>query len=171
MQAVVGVQAHREGGRVGAADDDGACVFEVGDDRTVFLRDEVLERDNAVVGRRAGEIDIDLDGDRHTMQRTQRMAACARGVGGLGGGAGFAFENMDHCVDRGIDLVQALQDRVDGLDGGGAAGADQGREFGRVQLPEFGHRTSPQKMEKYSRCSQSSAPLEKRSISACLSFT
>ena len=84
VQRVVGEDAHREGGRIGAADDDRAGMLQVGDDRAVFLGDEVLERDDAVVGRQAGLVDVDLGGDRHAVQRRQGMAARAGGVGGLG---------------------------------------------------------------------------------------
>ncbi len=143
VQAVVGVQTHRERRRVGPADDDRAGMLQIGDDRAVFLRDEVLKRDHAVVGRGAGKVDVDLDGDRHAVQRSEGMAAGPGGVGGLGGSARLGLEHFHDGVDRGIDLVQALQHQIDGLDRGSAAGADEAREVGRVQSPEFGHRTSP----------------------------
>ena len=137
VQGVVGEDAHREGRRIGAADDDRAGVLEVGDDRAVLLGDEVLERDHAVVGRQAGLVDVDLGRHRHAVQRRQGMAARAGGVGGLGGGARLRLEHAHDGVDRGIDRMQALQDRVDGLASRGLAGADEAGEIGRVVLPEF----------------------------------
>ena len=137
VQGVVGEDAHGEGRRIGASDDDRAGVLEVGDDRAVLLGDEVLQRDHAVVGRQAGLVDVDLGRHRHAVQRRQGMAARAGGVGGLRGSARLRLEHAHDGVDRGIDRMQALQDRVDGLASRGLAGADEAGEIGRVVLPEF----------------------------------
>ena len=117
MQRVVGEYPHGEGGCIGAPHDDGAGMLQVGDNRAVFVGDEVLERDHAVVGRQTGLIDIDLGGDRNAMQRRQRVAARAGGVGRLGLGARLVFQHAHHGIDRRIDLVQASQHRVDRLAG------------------------------------------------------
>jgi hypothetical protein len=65
------------------------------------------------------------------------MAARAGGVGGLRGSARLRLEDADDGVDRGIDRMQALQDRVDGLASRCLPGADEAGEIGRVVLPEL----------------------------------
>jgi len=137
VQRVVGEDAHREGRRIGAADDDRAGVLEVGDDRAVLLGDEVFEGDHAIVGRQAGLVDVDLGRHRHTVQRRQGMAARPGGVGGLGGGARFVAEHAHHGVDRRIDGVEAFQRRIDSLLRRSLASSDKAGKIGRVVLPEF----------------------------------
>ena len=137
MQRVVGKDAHREGRRVGAADDDGAGMLQVGDDRAVLPGHEVLQGHHAVVGWQPGLVDIDLGRDRHAVQRRQGVAARPGGVGGLRGGTSLLLEHAHDGVDRRIDLVQAGQHRIDRVARRGLAGADETRKVGRVVLPEF----------------------------------
>ena len=137
MQRIVGEDAHGKGRGVGAADNDGAGVLEVGNDRAVFLGHEVLQRHDAVVGWQSRLVDVDLGRHRHAVQRRQGMTARAGGIGRLGGGARFFLEHADHGVDRRIDLAQARQHRIDGFARRGLSGADEAREIGRVVLPEF----------------------------------
>ena len=137
VQGIVGEDAHREGGRIGTAHDDRAGMLQVGDDGTVFLRDQVLQRNDAVVGWQAGLVDVDLGCDGNAVQRRQGVAARAGGVGRLGLGAGFALQHAHDGVDRGIDLVQAGEDGIDRFPRRGLPGADQARQVGRVVLPKL----------------------------------
>ena len=137
MQGVVGEDAHREGGRVGAAHDDRPGMLQVGHDRAVLLRDQVLQWNDAIVGGKARLVDVDLGRDRNAVQRRQGMAARAGGIGRFGFGAGLALQHVHHGVDRRIDLVEPAENGIDRLARRCLSGADEARQVGRVVLPEF----------------------------------
>jgi hypothetical protein len=86
MQRIVGKRAHRKGRSVGAPDDHGAGPFEVGDNRAVFARDHVAIGDDAIVGRIADLVSIDLGRDRYAVQWTQSIPLRPRLVGSVRGG-------------------------------------------------------------------------------------
>jgi len=86
VQRIVGKGAHREGRGVGPANDDRSRAFEIGDDRGIARRDVVAEGHDAVIGRAAGLVGVDLGRDRHTVQWAEHVCPPPRLVG-CGGGS------------------------------------------------------------------------------------
>ena len=143
VQRVVGEPAHRERRRVGAADDDRACLAQVGHDRAVVHRDRILEGDDAVGGRAAGHVDVDLHRDRHAVQRPERVAGAHRCVRRIGRGQRRRVEDLDEGVQLAVDGSGPAQPCGNDITTGHRAVADQGGEFARRQAPQFDHSSGP----------------------------
>ncbi len=137
VQGVVGEDAHRERRRVGASDQDGTRAPQVGHDRAVFDCDQILVGHHTVVRGVPLLVDIDLGRDRHAMQRAQRLAAGACGVGRVGGGQRFIVHPAHHRVQRGVHRVHARQAGLHRFARRCAAGADESGQVGGIELPEF----------------------------------
>ncbi len=137
VQIVVGEPAVRERRRVGAPDDDGTRLAEIRDHRAVLGGDDVAECDHAIGGGVTALINIDLDRDRHAMQRAELGARFHLGIRGIRGGQRFVGEHLDHgiqCrVDRG-DTVEARLHRVAARD---RARRDRMRQIDRRPAPQF----------------------------------
>ena len=144
MQGIVGKGTHREGRGVGPADDDCPRAFEVGDDRGIARGDVVAERDDAVVGRAAGLVGVDLGRDRHPVQWAERLPPCLHLVRFVGGGQRLPFQDAHHRVDLRVDRLQAREARLYRLPTGNLPEADKPRQLGRVDSPELvRHRAIP----------------------------
>ncbi len=91
-------------------------------------------------GRRAGEVDVLLDGARHTVQRA-RVAPLRRPlVGRVGCGQCLVVEPPHDCVEMGIDGIDRARCASSDLPAGDVTSADPVREFQCSELPEFAHR-------------------------------
>ena len=73
MQVVVGEPAKRESRCVGTAEDHRTGAPQVGDDRAVVGRDRIAQRHEAVGGRAAALVDVDLGRHRHAVQYAERV--------------------------------------------------------------------------------------------------
>jgi len=138
VERVVREPTHREGGRIGAADDDGAGPAEIGHHRVVAGGHQVLEGDYPVVGGTAGLVHVDLGGDGHAVERAHRPAAGQGLVGGRGLREGRVVKRAHHRVDPRVDRVEARQGGGDDLTAGDGLPADHLRQLDGVEAPELG---------------------------------
>ena len=94
---------------VGLADEDGTGLFHALDEHASRLGDIVLQAPDAAEGGDPARLEIEtvLHRHRHTMQRSQQIAAHHGGFGLLRLGAGFIEMRDDQRVDFGIVLFDA----------------------------------------------------------------
>ncbi|KWV53290.1 hypothetical protein AS156_08120 [Bradyrhizobium macuxiense] len=109
MQVVVGEPPMGERRCVGSPDDDGACLAQVRDNRTVVAGDDVAEFDHTVGGGAAALVDVDLHRDRDAMQRTEHSAGLARSIGGIRSRKSFIGEHLDDRVQGRVDGCDAIE--------------------------------------------------------------
>jgi len=153
VQVVLGEPAKREARGVGAAHRDGAGAAQVGHHRAVGRRDQVTPGDHAMGGRSAGKVDIDLDGDRHAVQRAERFAGRHGAIGRPGLRQRRLGEHIDHRVDRGIDGGDPIEAGLHRLAAADQPGADAVGEIDRVPGMQgrdgggrLGHGGSPERV-------------------------
>ena len=96
-----------EVGQVGATDGNRPGAAQPFDDGCVGAGDGVGKGQDRLGGRRAGEVDVLLDGERHAVQRAEVVATDDRPVGRVSGGAGLVVEAADDGVEGRVDVVDA----------------------------------------------------------------
>jgi hypothetical protein len=92
-------------------------------------------------------IDIVLYGDRHAMQRAQRLPRSQRRVGGIGRSQCALAKRRDDRIDTGIDRGQAIETGGNRLPARNNAKADRACQIDRIPLPQL----SRQIAQDYSR--------------------
>ena len=120
-QIVDGVETEAERRRIGAAGDDRAGAFPIGDDRTIGFCNDVLKTNHAVGRGAAFLIDVFLDGHRHAMQRPERIAAGDRLVGGARRPSCRVRQVDGHRVELRVHLGYARETRRERFLGGNLA--------------------------------------------------
>jgi hypothetical protein len=138
VQARFGEHPQPEVGQVGAADGDGTCGTHPLDHRCIDRRDRVGERCERLRGGRAGEVDVLLHRDRHTVERAERFARSDGAVGRLGCGTGLVVEATDDGVELWVHLVDAGQVGVDHLTAAHLSPGDHLGQFERPVTPQLG---------------------------------
>jgi hypothetical protein len=133
---VVGEPAHRIAGRIGAPDDDGSGVSQIGDHRIVVCSDKMPIGFDAAVRRMALLVDIDLHGHRNAVQRARRGAAPRAAVGLVGCRESFVVQGLHHCVEARIDGVEPRQSGERHLPAGDGAIRDHRPQLRGARLPE-----------------------------------
>ncbi|CFM25911.1 Uncharacterised protein [Bordetella pertussis] len=142
MQQIGREPAQRERWRIGAPQDDRTGAPQVVHHRTVGLGNHVFLQRDAVAGRKARLVDIDLDRHRHSRQGPGIIAARKRRIDLIGLGQHLVGTPVHHGIQARIDLIQPPQGRL----GRGArrhlAGADRLRQIACRHAPELTHRNS-----------------------------
>ena len=134
------VQPEAERRGIGAADDDRAGFFPVGDHRAVRGGNDVLERRDAIDRRAAFLVDVFLDRHRDAVQRSQSRAIRNRGVGAIGRGQRLAGEIAGHGIQLRVDRPHPPHACVHGLARRNRTRADAFGERNGIPLPQFvGH--------------------------------
>jgi hypothetical protein len=139
VQVVIGEPAHRVGRRVGAAEEDRAGAPQIGDDGIVLGGDEIAIGDDAIVGRAAALVAIDLGRHRHAVQRSARLATAEGTVGRVGRLPRLVGERQHDGVDCRIHCVEPVEAGVERFAAGKPPQADQTRQLDGVELPGFLH--------------------------------
>jgi hypothetical protein len=125
VDAVGGVAAGAELGRVGLGEDDAAGLADVGDAQLVLARHVTLEQQRAPGGGEARRRLQVLDGNRQPRQQARLGALAHRLFGGLGASARRLDVERDDGVDGAVGLLDALDAAVEQLDWREHADADQ----------------------------------------------
>ena len=87
-----------------------------------------LKATTPLVVARPLQVDVDLHRHRHAVQRAQRIAAAARGIGRIGRGQRLVGQQVDDGVERRVDGLHALQAGLCRFARGEGAAADGGGE-------------------------------------------
>jgi hypothetical protein len=115
VQRGLGVHPQPEVGHVRASEGHGAGVAHALDRHRVGRRHEVLQCLAALGRGVARDVDIGLDGERHPVQRSERTAGLARGVGAVGLTQDLVGSDLNHRVERTVHGVDAREVRLDDL--------------------------------------------------------
>src|SRR6202163_488453 len=136
-QIVHRIEPETESRRIGAAENDRACVLPVGDDRAVLLGDDVLKANHAVGRRRALLVDVFLDGNGHAVQRSELFTSRDRRVGAIGGIARAPGQIDRHRIELGVDCGHATEARVQRLTRRDVATTDRRRDASCGPAPDI----------------------------------
>src|SRR6478672_11961487 len=98
-----------EFGGGGFAEDDGAGLAERVNARGIAARFLALPHRRAWAGRHVGGLDDVLDGDRHAIDRRQRLAGAPAGGRGVGGLGSAVLVHRDEGADAAVELGDALE--------------------------------------------------------------
>ena len=136
---IVGEPPEAEFRSVGAADDDGAGLPEMGNDRRVLAGHMIREGWNAVGGRLPGHVDILLDGDRNAMQWSDRSSGRHDLIGGARRTACLVIHAHRDGVHMPIDLVHAGDVALHHLESTHLPSADRRHRLSGAPLPPVLH--------------------------------
>ena len=137
MQRIGRRGAKRKFGRVGAADNDGAGPCQVLDEGRVLRRNHIREGRNAIAGRLALLVDIDLDGDRDAVQRAHRTGLAQRGIKIPRALNCLVPQIVDHGIQVTVHVPHAGHGGGHGRLGRCVAFGDLLCELARAQLPDW----------------------------------
>jgi len=137
VQRVVTEQPQRPRRRIGPPDYYGASLLEISNSRVVFARNHVATGNDAVVGRTAGLIGVDLGRDRDAEQRAQNIPRRPRPIGCVSGSQGFVGQHARNCVDHLVHGIKAGQAQLSRLPARDPTEPDLPRQFARIQPPEI----------------------------------
>ena len=104
---------------------------------SVVRGDEILQRRCAFARRVSRHVEVDLHGEGHAVQRTERLARSERGVSGVGLCEDFLGPNLDDGVDLVVYLLDALEVRRDDFSRGDFTGANALGQRRRGRSPQF----------------------------------
>jgi hypothetical protein len=142
-QRAGGVPAHPELRHVRPPHRDRSGGPKLPDVRRVPVGDRVSQRRDAVRRRRPGHVDVLLDRHRHTAQRRRQpippqrrvgLPRCPQRVGG---------QHHGDRVQRGVDLPDPVQVRLDHLAGRHLPHPHQPRQLASALRPQFRHQILP----------------------------
>ena len=105
--------------------------------------DQLSVCNDTIVGWMSPLIGIDLDRDRHTMQRAEGHAAPTRHIGRIGLSIGLLAERSHNCIDARVHRLQSLDDGRDHLATRHNAKAGQLNEFDCIKTPQLARRDGP----------------------------
>ena len=103
-------------------------------------RIRVGQRLESLRRRRAGDVDVLLDGEGHAVERRQVSASGDRTVGRLGRFQRLLGQDDDNGVDRRVDRLDPPQVGLDDFLTGGLPGSDRFGQLGGAHAPQFGDR-------------------------------
>src|SRR6185503_1695910 len=146
IKRIVSEKSCTERRHIRSAYNDGSSLTPISHTRAVCLCDTFLECDDAIRRSAARNINIDLNRDRHTVQRTERLTACYLPVGNIRSMQRFIAKRVDHRIYLRIDLLEARQtcfDRFATLDD---SRFYRMRKFARRPAPKIVRHGPPQQL-------------------------
>src|SRR5262245_30656521 len=129
----------REVRHICARDRNGPCLPQPRNNGSVCRSDLVLESRHTPCRRRAGYVDILLDRERHTRDRSEWCAGGERLVDGSGGSTGLIRQYHGHRVDDRVDLLDAREVRLDHLSRSSLTRANHACQFDRTLRAQLVH--------------------------------
>ena len=131
------IEPEAECRRIGAADDDRAGFFPIGDHGTVRSGDDVLEGRDAVDRRATLLIDVFLDRHRDPVQWPQCRAIRHRRVGAIRRRQRVAGKIAGHGIQLRVDRPHPLDACMHGFARRNRPGPNPLRQRNRIPLPQF----------------------------------
>ena len=137
MELVVREPAPGEFRGVRAPDHDRPGTAQVGNRRAVLLGNQVSESGNAIRGRTAFLIGVDLGGDGNAEQRTGWAILCQIPICRVGKGQCLVSERLHDGIHPWIDRLQPRKTRRNSLPARHGACANCVRQSRRIPLPQL----------------------------------
>ena len=143
VQGTVRVNAQPHVGQIGPPDRHRPGLAHPLDDWRVEGNHGPSERRQSPRGRRAGQIDVLLDGEGDAVQRSQRVFGGDLAIRLVGALARLLRQNLDDGVEFRIDGRDPSEMRLDNLVARHLFPGDESRQFARRTAPQVRHGYSP----------------------------
>jgi hypothetical protein len=131
------VPANGAAGKVRTADRDRSGSLQALNDGSISTGICVGQCFEPLRGRRAGDVDVLLHGERHAVERPEVSAVGDRTISRVGRFQRLLGHDNDNGVDRAIDCLNALKVRLNDFLTGNLSGSDRFGQLRGAHTPQF----------------------------------